>query len=285
MLGRLWLLRVATLLLYLGPLLAGLSGMGWSAVPVFVALMALWLVVMRPHQWPRAFKLWTPAVGVAAAAQVTVNALVVVILFGIGRGLGGMAGFELMLSPLVPVAFSFLSIPLSRLVWDPVVRDEIGNGAEPAEDPMLTALLNLPDDADPVLTTEAIRVAMEASGAARRLLQLEDALKGSSQRTGLREGLILWATDPTRAADDQVRGAPKTGFLAAGPDARLLDLFARRAVPQLMAQPGLWSSFPDRRAIVLALDGSQPHGVQESLRALAVAVEAATPPEARLNGA
>ncbi|RGP38409.1 hypothetical protein D1012_06230 [Pseudotabrizicola alkalilacus] len=296
---------VATLPLYLGPLLAGLSGLGWSAIPVFVALMALWLVVMRPQDWPRRVALWTPAVVLAAAAQVAINAVIVVILFGIGRGLGGVGGFVLPLPPLVPVALSFLSIPLSRMVWNPETAQQMDQfldqaldqihainrgapqvGAGAGADPMLKTLLDLPDDADPVLTADAIAAAMCAPGAALRLSLLQDELDhGLVPRNGLREGLILWATDTVRAADDRVHGVQLTGFLAAGFDARLLELFARRALPLLQAQPGLWSSYPDTAEIGLALEDSLPEAVQDSLRALAAAVEAATPPEERLSEA
>jgi len=298
-------LMVATLPLYLGPLLAGLSGLGWSAIPVFVALMALWLVVMRPQDWPRRVALWTPAVVLAAAAQVAINAVIVVILFGIGRGLGGVGGFVLPLPPLVPVALSFLSIPLSRMVWNPETAQQMDQfldqaldqihainrgapqvGAGAGADPMLKTLLDLPDDADPVLTADAIAAAMRAPGAALRLSLLQDELDhGLVPRSGLREGLILWATDTVRAADDRVHGVQLTGFLAAGFDARLLELFARRALPLLQAQPGLWSSYPDTAEIGLALEDSLPEAVQDSLRALAAAVEAATPPEERYSEA
>ncbi|MDP2080006.1 hypothetical protein [Pseudotabrizicola sp.] len=293
------LLMMATLPLYLGPLLAGLSGMGWSAVPVFVALMALWLVVMRPHQWPRQIALWTPPVMVAAAAQVAINAVIVVVLFGVGRGLGGVAGFVLPLPYLVPVALSFLSIPLSRMVWDPVKGHQMDQALDqnhavnrdmvpsaPDADPMLAALLDLPHDADPVLIADAIDAAMRAPGAAARLSQLEDALEhGAEACLGLREGLILWATDPARTPDDPAIAGQLAGFVAAGFDARLLALFAHRALPLLQAQPGLWSSYPDPATIGLALDPALPVEVQASLRALAAAVEAAALPEDRLSGA
>ena len=51
--SRLRLLMGATALLYLGPVLAGLGGFGWSVVPVFTAIFLLWLIVLRPHQWPQ----------------------------------------------------------------------------------------------------------------------------------------------------------------------------------------------------------------------------------------
>ena len=298
------LLLLATVPLYLGPLLAGFSGMGWSAIPVFVALMALWLVVLRPHQWPRRMTLWTSAVAVSAAAQVATNAVIVVILFGIGRALGAVAGFDLLPDPLVSVGLSFVSIPLSRLVWDPAsARDAdlfldsanvqinaVSHGAGPGgsgvQDSMIRELLALPDAADPALTAAAIAAALQAPGAAARLSQLQDALEhGTDLRSGLREGLILWASDPVRAADPLVHGVQRTAFLAAGDNARLLALFARRSLPLLQADPELWSSYPDPTRIRSALNDSLPEAVQHQLLALAAAVEAATPAQDRATKA
>lgn len=289
------LLMAATLLLYLGPMLAGLSGMGWSATPVFIALIALWFVVMRPGQWPRDLSAWTADHVVAAAAQVAINAVIVVILFAIGRGIGGVAGFLPQISPFVPVALSFLSIPLSRLVWDPVKADEadrliegaieqlnaVNSGkmaAAPAgsEDPMLRALLDLPSDADPELTADAIEAAMLAPGATVRLSQMEDALDYADvPRLGMRRGLILWATDPSRRPADGLPGLQQTAFYAAGSNAELLDLFALRALPLLRAQPGLRASYPDPSKVAHSADLAHPSSVQDSLRALAEALEAA----------
>ncbi|NEX47678.1 hypothetical protein [Pseudotabrizicola algicola] len=190
------ILGVATLPLYIGPLLAGLSGSGWAAVPVFVALMTLWLVVMRPQHWPRQMALWTGQVAVAGAAQVAVHALIVVALFAIGRGIGGVAGVVLPLSPLVPVALAFFAIPLSRLVWTPEAGRRVA-AAEP--DPMLAALLDLPDDADPVLVADAIAAAVSAPGGAARLARLQAVLAAEGDgHAGLRQGLALWAEDAAR---------------------------------------------------------------------------------------
>ena len=95
-------------------------------------------------------------------------------------------------------------------------------GGEP--DPMLTALLDLPEDADPVLVADAIEAAMRAPGAAMRLSQLEDALDMVPDRwRGVRAGVILWATDLARDGEDEVHASQLTAFLAAGQDAELLD--------------------------------------------------------------
>ncbi|MFN7225309.1 MAG: hypothetical protein ACK4MS_14950 [Paracoccaceae bacterium] len=293
------LLMAATLLLYFGPLLAGLSGMGWSATPVFIALIALWFVVMRPSQWPREMSVWTTDHVVAAAAQVAINAVIVVILFAIGRGIGGVAGFLPQISPFVPVALSFLSIPLSRLVWDPAKADEVDrliegaidqlkvgtDGAMPLnpdglEDPILQALLDLPSDVDAEMTAEAVDAAMLAPGASLRLSQMEDALDyADTPRLGLRKGLILWATDPLRRPDDNLKGIQQTAFHVARADADLLLLFAQRALPLVRARPALRSSFPDGETVRRAADASSLVTVKTSLVLLAETLDTLSAPQ------
>lgn len=298
---KLRLLMLATLPLYLGPLLAGLSGLGWSAVPVFVAVFALWLVVMKPGTWPRDLAAWNGTRVVAAAAQVAVNALIVVLLFGAGRGIGGIAGFIPNIPTFVPVALSFLSVAASRLVWDPVKGEQMDafldealaglKGATPrpatlgsGEDPMLAALLNLPSDADPVLTADAIDAAMRAEGATLRLSMLEDALDAlDPPRPGLREAVVLWATDSARSLADMPRGAQTTAFFVAGSNPHLLGLFAQRGLALLQARPDLWTSFPDYSTVGMTVDVSQPEAVQRSLSDLAAMLEALTPPEDRAD--
>ena len=118
--SRLTLLMGATALLYLGPLIGGLAGAGWPAVYAFAAVFVLWLAVMRPHEWPRDASRWRdPAVPLRAVTQVLVQLLLVAILFGVGRGIGGVAGYLPDLPLIWPLALSALSVPLSRLVWNP----------------------------------------------------------------------------------------------------------------------------------------------------------------------
>jgi hypothetical protein len=53
------------------------------------------------------------------AAQVALQTLLVVICFGIGRGIGGAAGSLPLYSPLVPVGVSFLSIAICQILSRP----------------------------------------------------------------------------------------------------------------------------------------------------------------------
>ena len=134
------LLMGATALLYAGPLLAGLGGFGWATVPVFTAIFFLWLVVIRPRNWPhRLADLRRPEAWLTLAAATAVQALLVVICFGLGRGIGGVAGTLPPFALLLPLAVSFLAIPLARLIWDPAkgvpMETVLDVAPEPLADP------------------------------------------------------------------------------------------------------------------------------------------------------
>ena len=118
--NRLRLLMAATALLYFGPLLAGLGGFGWAVIPVFAAIFLLWLVIVRPQDFPRTLADWAnPEALIGFAARAAVQVLLVLVCFGLGRGIGGVLGSLPALPLMLPIAISFLSIPLARLIWDP----------------------------------------------------------------------------------------------------------------------------------------------------------------------
>ncbi len=287
--NRVRLLMGASALLYMGPLLAGLSGMGWAALPVFMALFALWLVVMRPAQWPRDLSVWTSETAVAAAAQLAVNALIVIALFGIGRGIGGVAGYLPFIPPFLPVALSFLAVPLSRwaanpattATLDPVPETTQRQISDPpnvalAADEMVAVLLSLPPDSDPMLTADAVDAAMKGPNANARLQELQAVLGGASSHRALREAVILWATDPARHPAEGLHSAQELAFTIAGADPVLLHLFAHRGGALLAQQPDLGAAFPKAVQIERSMNASQPENLRSSLSALAQALGLAT---------
>ena len=160
MLDRATLLMAAMALLYFGPLLAGLSGAGWPAVYAFAVIFTLWLIVLRPQAWPRDAAQWRdPTVLIHALTQVVAQCLLVAVLFGVGRGIGGALGAVASWPAWFPLSLSFLSVPLARLIWDPWMAEKVDRLAEdtlatqpdPAEAALarslLEPLLALPDGA------------------------------------------------------------------------------------------------------------------------------------------
>ena len=291
--NRFRMLMGASALLYFGPLLAGLAGMGWSGVPVFIALSALWLIVMRPGQWPRDLGLWTSQVRIAAAAQLAVNALIVIVLFAVGRGIGGIAGYLPAIPPFLPVALSFLATPLSRLIWDPskgdatdqFVTDTVNelHPNDPANgDEMVETLLSLPGDSDADLTADALEAALTGPLAQRRLAALEAALRmAKTDHPALRRAMVLWATGSRRSVQEGLNDAQQVAFRMSEGSADLLGLFATRALYLLQREPRLWYGFPPARDVFGQIDSRHGDPLNEALSALADRLHELTPPRER----
>ncbi|MGL4234588.1 hypothetical protein [Tabrizicola sp.] len=301
MLARLRLLRGAAALLYFGPLFAGLSGSGWDQVPFFVAIFVLWLIILRPEQWPATPAEWlTASAWGAALTQVLSQILLVAVLFGIGRGFGGIAGFLPVINPLLPAAISFLAIPLGRSLWDAREAAEAGvfldEEAERAQIPRAAAdaalaivpLLNLPDDAPEAQVSPLVSNIMYANGAALRLNALTAALKRPDRtHAALRRALVIWASEPEVVAPGLVPDAMANAFSIADGSPDLLRLLVPRAMALIGAFPGRADGFPAPTAIrQVAADGlvggptnDLPSHLRDDLRdgliALAHAVEMA----------
>ena len=217
--------RLATGLLYFGPLLAGLAGQGWAMVPLFLGVFLLSSVILHPDMWPRSrADLARSEAAVALASLVATQALLVVVLFAFGRGIGGMLALEPALPVYLPAALSFASVPLARLVWRPDMSPgeamvahlmTLGDASEAEVQRHLTAILA---HGDPV----ALRQALAHQGAVK--------------------ALIVHATDP--ATHGAGSGYPAQAFQAAGQNADHLALFARRCLLALDQAPGLAADCP-----------------------------------------
>ena len=298
--ARFRLLKGATVLLYLGPLVAGMSGFGWGMVLPFVLIFVLWLIILRPEQWPATFAGWlTLQAFFAALAQMLSQLLLVAVLFGVGRGIGGIAGFLLIVNPLLPLSISFLAIPLCRLIWDARIAAERGEfldeDAEAAQILMIAAkaaldvrpLIALPDDCAEEAVWQAIVMVLEGSLAPYRLDALGVALQRSERsHTALRRSLVIWATEPEIVAPGSIPHAVNAAFLSTNRNPDLLRLFLPRALALVAAFPNRVAGFPSASTLRDAAEGelqSGPHtdlpvdlraDLKDGLIALAWAVEA-----------
>lgn len=285
-----WRLQMgATALLYLGPLLAGLAGFGWGLVPVFVVIFVLWLLILRPRNWPRSLADWQKSEAlVALVSQTATQALLVVVCFGIGRGIGGVAGLSLRLPVWLPVAISVLSIPMSRLIWDPskaaqmdsLLNDAIasietgrpmpGPGEEAVQvaTEMLKPLAALPRSA-PVSEVEAHLTAV-----ARHMDHetLAAALR-TAPGPGLRRALMVHAGQPAALRALAGGAYPVQALTAASDDPALLTLLATRLTAALRDVPEMIGDFPTPERVLAAADGSDDPAAGMALRDLVRAME------------
>ena len=298
--NRLRLMQGATALLYLGPLIAGLGGFGWRIVPVFVAIFLMWTLILRPSTWPQSRADWSrPDLLVALLAQSLVQVLLVVLCFGIGRGLGGAFGTLPPIPVLLPISISFAAIPLCRLIWNPKQAEAMdrfldtalaGITAVSAGTPhvrsdahaltahLLTPLQALPDTTpDAEITRHLTAIATHADPADIAHVLLSAAESGTASRPGLR-ALILHVTDPyhtDRLLDLQLQ--TRTFSLIAD-DAALALLFARRGLAQLQDDPAAWGDSVNPETLRHQAAIAHPD-TAAALHALAELTQSLTPPD------
>lgn len=303
MLTRMRLVKGAAALLYIGPLFAGLCGFGWGMVAAFTGIFVVWLMVLRPEQWPAAPGDWlTAEAWLAALAQILSQLLLVALLFAIGRGLGGLADIgAVAIDPLLPLSISFVAIPLCRMLWDS--REAASQGyfldeeaefahADSAAGAAATAiipLLNLPDTAPDDQVTDAVSQTLDVLTADLRLNALTAALAHPDRsHAALRRALIFWATEPEIVAPGQVPGSMASAFSIANGNLDLLRLYVPRAMALIGAFPNRAMDFPQPHRLLQvaeALPASDlpahlQADLQDGLRALARAVETALGPAA-----
>ena len=295
------LLKGANGLLYLGPLVAGMSGFGWGMVASFTAIFVAWLIVLRPEQWPATWAEWRLATSWLSALTIVLSQVALIaVLFAIGRGLGALAGFLPVINPQVPLAISFMAIPLGRMLWNAGEAADRGifldEEAEAASAPRVAAaaasaivpLLNFADDAPDRIVAKAVSEVMASTSAELRLKALAATLaQPGRSHAALRRTLILWASEPEVVVLGAVPQAMSLAYLIADRNGDLLRLYVPRALALIAAFPERSSGFPSpailREASKPGLGDETfadlPKGIlsdlQDGLRALAAAVEMA----------
>jgi len=299
---RFQFLKAANALLYLGPLVAGMSGFGWGMVAWFTAIFVAWLVVLRPEQWPATWTDWRSVAGLVSALTLILSQVALIaVLFAIGRGVGALAGFLPVVHPQVPLALSFMAIPLGRLLWNAedaadrgiFLDDEAAAASAPrmaaAAAASITPLLQLADDAPDQAVAEAVAKTLATPSADIRLGALAKALEGAKRsHAALRQALILWASEPEIVAPGLVPRAMALAFAMAGRNGDLLRLYVPRALALIAAFPDRVVDFPDAAAL-RALTRSGPANdtfadlpdhlradLHDGVVALAIAIEQAS---------
>ena len=275
-------------------------------VAPFTGIFVVWLMVLRPEQWPASPDEWlTGQAWLAALTQVLSQVLLVVCLFAVGRGIGGLADIgAVAINPILPLSVSFFAIPLCRMLWDSreaasmgyFLDDEAETAhAENAAGEAGTAiipLLNLADAAPDSQVTGVVSKVMDVASAELRLKALTAALANPDRsHAALRRALILWATEPEIVAPGRIPNSMASAFSIANGNLDLLRLYVPRALALISAFPSRADGFPDPQRLRLAAeakpapDSDLPLHLQADLRegllALARSVEAAQAAQVR----
>lgn len=280
------ILLLITLMLYAGPLVAGLAGYGWAAVWPFVAIFTLWQVVMRPADWPRDPARWSdPALLAAALARVALLTILVALCFAAGRGIGAAIGYPAGIPLAATLAASFVAVPLARMVHDPakaaaidaLLEDalaQIGGKAPAAAGPMVpevAALLDLPDDVDPAEIGPLLDALARHRPDGPAFGQLVEVLDSTlTARAGLRRGLVDWALQAEALPQRLALLTPAQAWSVVGlHDHPLQRRFLALAETALARHPAEAWAFPEASTLEMVVDSANPSDVNEALGRLA----------------
>lgn len=291
--NRIRALRGATGLLYLGPLLAGACGAGWSVIPVFVALFLLWLVVLRPQDWPQSLEDWqSPDAWIGLTTRVVVQFVLVLLCYGVGAGFAGVTGLPFEVPLVLPVLLSLAAVPLARLAWPDTLavanlflQESYGQPPEaPVEDgqpgsrarrrdialQLAQPMIGLPAET----RTETIAAHLRALAthvAADDLFEaLLDCHGAGPDRPALRRALILHATSPQTVEACPGRAAPVVALQVAGREPELLRLFADCCRQLLDQHADAWGECPNQSALEAARRGADGAAAEALARLIAM---------------
>lgn len=284
---------LVTLMLYGGPVIAGLAGFGWGVVPAFVVIFVAWRIVMRPAEWPRDPAAWRDtSVQTGAALQAIVVVVVVLVCFGAGRGLGGVVGYLPRLPLVVPLFLSLAALPLARMIHDPrqamdTLLDNAVNRlktfdkdvAFPSADAqhildgtrlavrLLQPVQDLaPDTAPGVIAQHLNAIATQVDDARLREALVERAERDAPSRP-LLTALVLHATDGRRMA---ILGHETVdpAFAALPDDADMMTLYATRAVAAVTGDAAVRLALPRAALVESALSRMAGTPAEAPLQAL-----------------
>lgn len=288
--NRIHLAMAASVLLYLGAVMAGWGASPVAAWPVFLGIFLLWSILMRPDEWPRDGARWVETGVILRALTAT----------------GVMAGLSLaclslgwMLARVVPlpevgpwpgVLLSLVGVGASRLVWnpfraqaaDPALDEALRQvGAAPPDDAAraaarqrreemeVDAVIAFTADTPPDRVAEVMADLTLRFAPARLAEGFARLRKGGRMNAPQMRALVLLATDPDHARRLKGHEVAALAFQCCHEDAGLLDLFARRYGALIEAMPdmiGDGPSTPLLRQVETAQDGTPAAQVIRALR-------------------
>lgn len=286
--NRIHLSMAASLLLYLGAVLAGWCLAPVAAWPVFLGIFLLWSILMRPGDWPRDLSRWVDGAVISRALAATgMQAALALACLAVGWLLAWLVPLP-PVGPWPGVLLSLVGVGAARLVWNPA------QGRAGVLDRALRQVRLLPPPAPlsrtaarqrgkeaeidsvigftadtPAERVEQVMPDLTARFAPPRLLDGFARLQKSGRMNPAQaRALVLLATDPAHALALKGHEAAALAFRAVAGDAALLDLFSRRYVALLAQRPDALGDGPSNPALRQAEKEAEGTPAAAAIRAL-----------------
>lgn len=285
---RKYLAMAASVLLYLGPVLAGWAGAPLAAWPVFLGLFLMWSVLMRPDDWPRDGARWIEA-GVIARALAAVAVLAGLSIACLALGWLGASLRPLPeVGPWPGVLLSLMGLGFARMVWNPskagerkarlelmrrqleAATSEAGMAARKkrSEEMEIDSVIAFTADTPQERITEVMAELAMRFAPARLVEGFQRQWKAGRMNAAQKRALILLATDPDQARRISGHEAGLLALKACAGEAPLVEQFLRRYGALLESVPDAMADGPPNALLRQVEKGFEGQPVAQMVRAL-----------------
>ena len=282
------LAMAASVLLYLGPVLAGWAGAPLAAWPVFLGLFLMWSVMMRPADWPRDGARWVQA-GVIARAMAAVA-----VQSGLSFACLALGWMGASLRPLPEVGpwpgvlLSLIGLGFARMIWAPtdpgeerarleVLKREVQIATSPAgtaerkrrgEEMEVDSVIAFTADTPQERIVEVMAELTMRFVPARLVEGFQRQWKAGRMNVAQKRALILLATDPDQARRITGHEAGMLALKVCEGDAVLVEHFLRRYAALLDAVPDAVADGPPNALLRHVEKGLEGQPVAQMVRAM-----------------
>jgi len=285
---RMYLAMAASVLLYLGPVLAGWAAAPVAAWPVFLGVFLMWSILMCPDDWPRDGARWAEA-GVIARAivSVTVMAGLSFACLALGWLLASVRPLP-ELGPWPGVLLSLMGIGFARMIWSPTGKqkrnaqlDEALRQMEAAaseasmaerrrrsEEMEVDSVIAFTADTPQDRIAEVMADLSMRFAPGRLVEGFQRLWKAGRMNAAQKRALILLATDPDQARRISGHEAGRLALQTCSGEAVLTEQFLRRYTTLLDAVPDALSDGPSNALLRQVEKGFEGQPVAQMVRAL-----------------
>jgi hypothetical protein len=285
---RMTLAKAVSVLIYLGPVLAGWAAAPVAAWPVFLGIFLVWSVLMRPGEWPRDGARWVERGVIARAlASVAVQAGICFACLTLGWLMSSVRPLP-EVGPWPGVLLSLLGVGFARMIWNPEAaakrdaqREAALRRAEAAaseagraerrrrgEEAEVDSVVAFADDTPQERIAEVMADLSMRFAPGRLIEGFQRLWSGGRMNAAQKRALIQLATDPDQARRIAGHEAGVLALQVCAGEAGLTEQFLRRYSALLDAVPDAMADGPSNALLRQVEKGLEGQPVAQMVRAV-----------------
>lgn len=285
---RKYLAKAVSVLLYLGPVLAGWAAAPVAAWPVFLGIFLVWSLLMRPGEWPRDRARWVETGVIARAlASVVVLAGYCFACLALGWVLSSVRPLP-EVGPWPGVLLSLMGVGLARMIWNPeaavtpearteaALRQAEATASEAGlaerrrrgEEAEVDSVIAFASDTPQERIAEVMADLSMRFAPGRLIEGFQRLWRGGRMNGAQKRALILLATDPDQARRISGHEAGVLALQVCAGEVGLAEQFLRRYSALLDVVPDVMADGPSNALLRRVEKGFDGQPVAQMVRAV-----------------